>query len=70
MALGLYGVHQVANRILEEADETARRSLLIDRNYGAPYSFWSNAKARGLCTEQEFEQARRAYGSLWHYRGD
>ena len=66
----MWETRQVAQRIMEQADEEARRALTIARNYSAPYSFWSNAKTRGLCTEEEFEQARRSYGSLWHYVGD
>lgn len=63
-------VREKASAILEAANEEQRRSLLIDRHYGAPYSFWSSAKAYGLATDEDVQQARSSYGNLWHYRGD
>lgn len=38
--------------------------------YGTRFSYWTAAKASGVCSEAEYEHARAVYGNLWHYRGD
>ena len=67
-------VRRMERAILNQAqaigDQSSFQSLTEDHNYGSPASFWSNAKDRGLTTDQEMEYARRMYGDLWHYRGD
>lgn len=68
-------VRRMERAILNQAQaiglpQSSYQSLLEDRNYGSPASFWSNAKSQGLTTDQEMEYARRMYGDLWHYRGD
>ena len=66
----MWEVRQKAEQVLAAANEQQRKALLIDKTYGAPYSFWSSARTYGLATDEDVEKARRAYGSLWHYRGD
>ena len=50
--------------------EEYHRGLMIDKHYGAPYSYWRSALDSGLATQEEFDMARASYGNLWHYRGD
>lgn len=64
-------VREIKARIFEQASPEQIHGLRVDDLYGAPYSFWSSAKNLGLCTSDEFEMARRSYGSsMWNYRGD
>lgn len=61
---------EAVRRIFASATPVQARELHMDRNYGAPYSFWQTAVMFGLATKEEMEVARRFYGNLWHYRGD
>jgi hypothetical protein len=67
-------VREVRQRILAQGKNSLPaekfRSLQEDDYYGSPYSFWSSAKAHGLCTDAEMKAAEISYGNLWHYRGD
>ena len=66
-------IHEIAQRVIEAApDAESRKWLEIDKNYGAPYSFWRSALNQGLVTQAEYDQAKAYYdrNDLWHYRGD
>jgi hypothetical protein len=41
-----------------------------DVHYGSRASWWRAALDEGVCTMDEYEEARRVYGTLWDYRGD
>lgn len=67
---GTIDVREVKQRILKNANAEQLKELNNDDWYGAPYSFWQDARKYNLCTEAEVNAAQNYYGSMWHYRGD
>lgn len=57
-------------RVYRNATPQQTEALREDDRYGSPYSFWERALHYDLITKNEYAAMERAYGSLWHYRGD
>ena len=63
-------VRIIRARIYEQATLEQATALRQDQMYGAPYSFFQRAFGYGYITREELSAVERAYGDLWHYRGD
>lgn len=56
--------------VFDRVNAWAQLNASDDYYYGTRFSYWRSALAAGICTEDEYNNAKKHYANLWDYRGD
>jgi len=51
-------------------EQWARVHANEDFMYGSPQSWWAKARGANIINDDQYEEAKTYYGTLWTYRGD
>lgn len=53
-----------------DVEQWARVHANEDFMYGSPQSWWAKARGANIINDDQYEEAKTYYGTLWTYRGD